>query len=137
MDIYVSAALTTYSLRGAIWCDSSLNYTEVSTHRPLACVCMYIGSTKKNKNSLGASSHACPRQVVVRTKRSGALLRPVLLQDYFGTISGTISSTTNSTKIVPETSEKNGVFGGGFRYYFGTICGTSLIGVLKRPPNFF
>jgi hypothetical protein len=39
------------------------------------------------------------------------------LQDYFGTILGTISSTTNSTKIVPETSEKNGVFGGGFRYY--------------------
>ncbi len=28
-----------------------------------------------------------------------------------------ISSTTNSTKIVPETSKKNGVFGGGFRYY--------------------
>jgi hypothetical protein len=52
-------------------------------------------------------------------------LRPVLLQDYFGTISGTISSTTNSTKIVLETSEKNGVFSGGFRYYFGTIiCGT-------------
>jgi hypothetical protein len=39
------------------------------------------------------------------------------LQDYFGTISGTISSTTNSTKIVPETSEKNCLFGGGFRYY--------------------
>ncbi len=34
-------------------------------------------------------------------------VRPVLLQDYFGTILGTISSTTNSTKIVPETSEKN------------------------------
>ncbi len=33
------------------------------------------------------------------------IVRPVLLQDYFGTISGTISSTTNSTKIVPETSE--------------------------------
>ncbi len=51
-------------------------------------------------------------------------LKPVLLQDYFGTISGTISSTTNSTNIVPETSKKNGIFGGGFRYYFGTICGT-------------
>ncbi len=37
-------------------------------------------------------------------------LRPILLQDYFGTILGTISSTTNNTKIVPETSEKNGVF---------------------------
>jgi hypothetical protein len=44
-------------------------------------------------------------------------IRPVLLQNYFGTISGTISNTTNSTKIVPETSEKNGVFEGGFRYY--------------------
>jgi hypothetical protein len=44
-------------------------------------------------------------------------LRPILLQDYFGTISGTISSTTNSTKIVPETSEKIGIFGGGLRYY--------------------
>ncbi len=32
--------------------------------------------------------------------------RPVLLQDYFGTISGTISSTTNSTKIVLETYKK-------------------------------
>jgi hypothetical protein len=44
-------------------------------------------------------------------------LRPVLLQDYVGTILGTISSTTNSTKIVPETSEKNCVFGGGFLRY--------------------
>jgi hypothetical protein len=44
-------------------------------------------------------------------------IRPLLLQDYFGTISGTISSTTNSTKVVPETCEKNGLFGGGFRYY--------------------
>ena len=48
---------------------------------------------------------------------STSVLRPVLLQDYFGTISGTISSTTNSTEIVPETSKKNDVFGGGFRYY--------------------
>jgi hypothetical protein len=43
--------------------------------------------------------------------------KPVLLQDYFCTISGTISSTTNSTKMVPETSKKKCVFGGGFRYY--------------------
>jgi hypothetical protein len=62
-------------------------------------------------------------------------LRPVLLQDYFGTISGTISSTTNSTKIVPETSEKNGVFGGGFRYYFGTICGTISLVCLRLVTN--
>jgi hypothetical protein len=39
------------------------------------------------------------------------------LQGYFGTILGTIYSTTNSTKIVLEISEKNGVFGGGFWYF--------------------
>jgi hypothetical protein len=27
-------------------------------------------------------------------------------------------------RIVPETSSKNAIFFGGFRYYFGTICGT-------------
>ncbi len=36
--------------------------------------------------------------------------RPVLLQDYFGTISGTVSSTTDSSKIVPETSKKMAFF---------------------------
>ena len=27
-------------------------------------------------------------------------------------------------RIVPETSSKKAIFFGGFRYYFGTICGT-------------
>ncbi len=64
------------------------------------------------------------RRLAITYKSVHYHLRPVLLQEYFGTNSGTISSTTNSTRIVPETSEKNGVFWGGFRCYFGTICGT-------------
>jgi hypothetical protein len=51
------------------------------------------------------------------TQYTHPMLSLIMSQDYFGTISGTISSTTNSTKIVPETSEKNGVIGVGFRYY--------------------
>jgi hypothetical protein len=50
-------------------------------------------------------------------RKANLTLWRVLLQDYSGIILGTISSTTNSTKIVPETSQKNGIFGGGFRHY--------------------
>jgi hypothetical protein len=46
------------------------------------------------------------------------------LQDYFGTILGNISSTTNSTEIVPETSKKMAMMEEVFGTILGTICGT-------------
>ncbi len=48
----------------------------------------------------------------------------LLLQDYFGTILGTISSTTNSTKIVPETTKKMAYLEEVSDTILGTIFGT-------------
>ncbi len=84
--------------------------------------CLYFDMTD---NYCTLSMYITPKTISRQNQKTNTTpqlyctLRPVLLQDYFGTISGIISSNTNSTKIVPETSNKMA--------FFEEVSGTILV----------